>query len=305
MTSESDLIVITGASGKQSGALIPLIYGKYQLRLVANSTGSVERLKKQYPDAEVIQADLCLPPDCARVVSGASTVYAMGPPLHDHEKEMSMFMIDAAVAEAAKSGSKFRHYVLSSVLNTQLRRMANHDDKRYVEESLIESPLNFTILKPGDFFQQTFFPKEWSQSENPRYLGMLNWDVISSCIFLEDLSEAAAKVIEEREKHFGAEYMLVSRGPASYRSMVEECAAILGKPIGFEYLTLEKRFETALMYTFGSLDDVPARVRDKAERMILFYDRRGIIGNPNVLEWLLGRKPTTMAEFVKKSLAQP
>lgn len=304
MASANDLIVVTGASGKQSGGLIPLLYAKYQLRLVANSSGSVEKLKKQYPDADVVQADLCLPPDCARVVAGASTVYAMAPPLHEHEKELSLFLIDAAVAEAAKPDSKFRHYVLSSVLNTQLRRMANHDDKRYVEEYLIESLLNFTILKPGDFFQQTFYPKEWSQSADPKYLGMINWDIVSSCVFLEDLSEASAKVIEERDRHFGAEYMLVSRGPATYRSMVEECAAILGKPIGFEYLPLEKRFETALVYTYGSVDDAPARVRDKAERMILFYDRRGIIGNPNVLEWLLGRKPTTMEEFVKKSLAQ-
>lgn len=68
----------------------------------------------------------------------------------------------------------------------------------------------------------------------------------SSCIFLEDLSEAPAKVILEREKHFGAAYTLVSHGPATYRSMVEECSAILGKHIGFEYLPLEKRFETAI-----------------------------------------------------------
>ena len=304
MASKTDLIVITGATGKQSAHLVELLLGKYRLRLVGHSTNSINRLQAQYENVEIIQADMTVRADCVRIFDGATTVYVIGPPLSLYEREMGYFMIDAAVAEAAKPSSKFKHYVMSSVINTQLRKMANHDDKRYVEEYLLESGLNFTIVAPGDFIEQQFHPKAWSVDPDPRYLLMLNENCISSTIFLDDLAEAAAKVIAEREKHYAAHYFLVSNGPTPYVQLVNECSRLLGKTIRLEYMTLEQRFDTALIYTHGSVEGAPARVRDKAERMVLFYDRRGIIGNPNVLEWLLGRKPTTMAEFVKKQLAQ-
>lgn len=305
MASSDDLIVVTGATGQQSTHLIKKLYGKYRLRLVAHSTSSVAKLTAQYNhgDIEIVQAEMCLPPDCARILEGATAVYAMGPPFHPHEKEIGLFMIDAAVAEAAKPASEFRHYIMSSVLNTQLRKMSNHDDKRYVEEYLIESGLDFTIIKPGDFMEQQFFPREWSTMAEPKFLCMLNPDCVSSTTYLDDLSDAAAKVIAERARHYGAIYPIVSNGPTPYRELVEQCSKALGKPIGFEYLTIEKRIETALIYTYGSVEAAPVRVRDKAERLVVFYDRRGIKGSPTVLEWLLGRKPTTMEQYVKKQLA--
>lgn len=302
MASATDLVVITGATGKQSTGLIKLLLGKYRLRLIGHSASSVKKLQGQYDDAEIVQADMTDRGDCARILDGATTIYVIGPPLSIYEREMGHFMIDAAVAEAAKPSSKFKHYVMSSVLNSQLRKMANHDDKRYVEEYLIESGLNFTIVAPGDFIEQQFHPKAWSIDPDPTYLLMLSKDCVSSTIFLEDLAEAAAKVIAEREKHYAAHYLLVSNGPTRYVDLVDECSRLLGKPIRLEYMTFEDRVATALKYTYGRVEDAPARIRDKAEKMVLFYDRRGIMGNPNVLEWLLGRKPTTMADFVKKQL---
>lgn len=42
--------------------------------------------------------------------------------------------------------------------------------------------------------------------------------------------------------------------------------------------------------------------RDEAERLILFYNRRGLKGSPNVLRWLLGREPTTVESWVEGEL---
>lgn len=42
----------------------------------------------------------------------------------------------------------------SSVLNPQLRKLMNHDCKRHVEEYLIESGLNFTVLQPSHFMNK-------------------------------------------------------------------------------------------------------------------------------------------------------
>jgi hypothetical protein len=32
------------------------------------------------------------------------------------------------------------------------------------------------------------------------------------------------------------------------------------------------------------------------------YDAHGLIGNPNVLRWMLGREPTRFADFVNREL---
>ena len=42
---------------------------------------------------------------------------------------------------------------------------------------------------------------------------------------------------------------------------------------------------------------------DVMYRLFGHYSRYGITGNPNVLTWLLGRKPTTLREYVQRELA--
>jgi len=42
---------------------------------------------------------------------------------------------------------------------------------------------------------------------------------------------------------------------------------------------------------------------DAMFRLFDHYGRYGITGNPNVLAWLLGRPPTTFAQYVRRNLA--
>jgi len=99
-----------------------------------NSDSSKQRLSKQYPNAELVQVDLSEPPQVGELVKDVTTLYHVGPPFHPHETQIGYNVIDACVAASKESGSKFRHFVFSSVLCTQLRKLLNHDCKRYVEE---------------------------------------------------------------------------------------------------------------------------------------------------------------------------
>jgi hypothetical protein len=38
--------------------------------------------------------------------------------------------------------------------------------------------------------------------------------------------------------------------------------------------------------------------------MFKYYNQHGIWGNSKILEWLLGRKPTTFAEFLERTLKE-
>ena len=57
-------------------------------------------------------------------------------------------MIDAAKSHGVS------HFIYASVLHPCLRKLMNHDCKRYVEEYLIESGLPYTILQPSHFIHR-------------------------------------------------------------------------------------------------------------------------------------------------------
>lgn len=304
----SEILVITCPGGKQCAHLIPLLYnkGKWKLRLATHTRESHEKLESQYPDAEVVQIDLTSFHDCQALLAGATAVYHVGPSFHSREREIGFNMIDAAVAETKRPGNTFKHFVFSGVMGTQIRNLMQHELKSFVEERLYLSvELNWTILQPANFMN--FFPIALLVSQEQPVLDKLwNPEAANSMVALCDLAEAAAKVLNEGEQHYFAQYQLSSTLPMSEN----EVAKIIGKYLGKEVQTRAPPFEEGvgrvLQYLYGGLaaegDPRPDVTRDEAERLILFSNRRGLRGSPNVLRWLLGREPTSMEEWVKTEL---
>ena len=209
-------------------------------------------------------------------------------------------MIDAAITYA-KEGS-FKHYIFSSVLNTQLRKLMNHDCKRYVEEYLMESGLNYTILQPSHFMDM--FPiKQLTSEKSPVYQARWDPSIPFSYTALHDLGEATAKIMDEREKHYMAQYPLVSTSPPmGYGEVCKIASKRLGKDIKVEHKSM---FEAAegLMKAIGG-PDPPPYTRDGVQRMLLWYNYHGLMGNPNVLEWILGRKPMSWEAWIEDKMQQ-
>lgn len=134
----------------------------------------------------------------------------------------------------------------------------------------------------------------------------------NSVIALRDLAEATRKVLHERETHYCAEYPLCSSIPITEAEIVRIIGERIGKSIEIKTPTFEAGVNRLARQLFGGSEtDVPGfglasagdmrgdLVADTLERLILFYSRRGLTGNPNVLRWLLGREPTTVAEWVE------
>lgn len=300
---KNDVLLLTCASGKQCSRLIPLLYNKWKhLRLAVNTTSSEELLKTKYPNATVVRADMSRIDDAQRILSGVTTVLYIGPSLHSHETEIGYTMIDAARHESQHG--TFKHFVYSSVLHPQIRKLMNHDCKRYVEEYLIESGLNYTIVQPSHILDQ--FPVEkLLQSEKPVFPARFNPQVTFSFTALQDLAEAFAGILNEREKHYLAEYTACSTGPTSYADLIAMLSGEIGKPI---QILEEGYFESAdqfqSMMFAGKEGDVPPGTRDALHRLLLYYNFYGIKGNTNVLEWLIGRKPTTIEDFLRQRILE-
>ncbi|CDM31037.1 hypothetical protein DTO013E5_324 [Penicillium roqueforti] len=321
------ILVITCPSGKQCSHLIPLLYNesKFKLRLAAHTPESASRLQTTYPEAEVQICDTTCLAECRKLLSNATSVYHVGPSLHSREMEIGINMIDAAVAESQKPDTSFKHFVYSSVLGTQHRNLIQHDHKSRVEERLLLSPLNFTILQPTNFMD-AYPAADLAKIESPsiKYAwNIFNPHVANSLVALRDLAEAGARVLNEREVHYFAQYPLCSTFPVSDVDFVDVIGDYIGKKIEVPTPTLEEGASKVLRLLYAGESGVysgdhvvsdlrwpaakgdlrPDITRDEAERLVLFYNRRGLKGNPRVLRWLIGREPTTVAEWVKIQLA--
>lgn len=297
----SELVVLTCASGRQCSHIIPLLRQhsvRFKLRLVVHSEISVEKLKKSYPDAEVMRADLDNTKDCLRIVQGATTLYYIGPTFQPHEAHYGLNVIDAAVEESRKPDSHFSHFIFSSVIHPEISKMQNHDRKRLVEEYLCESSLKYTILQPSHFADNAL-PRMVAQkdSDNPTFIAAHDPEVAFSFSSLHDYAEASVKVILERSKHFFATYQLVSTWPLKYSDYIRSVGQVLGKEFEIKQMPYEESVKTFCKVVFGSEEIKDQSFRDGPERMLLYYNSRGLAGNPGVLEWLIGRPGKSPADI--------
>lgn len=321
----TEILVITCPSGKQCTHLIPHLYqkGQFKLLLAAHSAKSASTLTTKYPSAEVVQVDLLSQDACRKLVAGATSVFHVGPSFHSREMEMGFNMIDAAVAETQAPASTLKHFVFSSVLGTQHRNLMQHDLKARVEERLYLSPLNFTILQPTNFMD-AYPVAQLKAQEKPSIQKLWTPTIPNSVIALRDLAEAAARVLVEREKHYFALYPLCSTLPVADSEIVAVIERNIGKSIEIKTPTFEDGVNTCITYLFGGKEsDIyageknadlsklgadgdlrPDITRDEAERLVLFYNRRGLVGNPSVLRCILGREPTTVDQWVKLKLSE-
>ncbi|KAF2639599.1 NAD(P)-binding protein [Massarina eburnea CBS 473.64] len=300
----SDLLLLTCASGKQASALLPHLSEWKNLRLAVNSTASKQRLEKQYPHAEVIQTDLYSPTNTAALLKGVNVVIHIGPSYHVHEAEIGYMMIDAAAASYQSGTGPLKHFILSSVLNPHLSKMMNHDVKRLAEEYLVESGIPYTILQPTTFMDNLPIGM-LMQQDKPVFDSAWSLDSKFSWIALQDLAAAIYVVLNERERHFYASYPLVSTNTTvSFR----QALTIIGKKIGKDIKMGQRDFQGAvnslLIRLYGTTEGVDKRTRDTAERMILFYDGRGLVGNSNVLEWLIGRRAVQFGEWAESKVEE-
>ena len=80
----------------------------------------------------------------------------------------------------------------------------------------------------------------------------------------------------------------------------DDCAGILTTVLGRPIRAVAKPIED--FRRDAAAAGMPAERIEVMFKMNAHYDAHGLVGNSNVLRWLLGRKPTRFAEFVRREL---
>lgn len=284
------MILITGANGQTGRAIIRALLSKgKELRAFVHKTEQIQDLKT-LGVKEVVVGDMMDQDAVDKAYSGVSTVYHICSALNPHEIEIGQIAIKAARTAQTK------HFVYHSVLHSLLQDLPHHNKKLMVEELLVNSGIPYTIIQPAVYMQNIL--ESWkllSEKGIFRQKFFTNTETRMCMIDLEDLAEAAS-IILTNPGHIWATYELCGPENLSLTDMIKILEHHFGHEIKVE-TPQDEIFEAQLKgYGVGEYQV------NSLLKMFQHYNKNGFIGNPNVLTWILGRKPNDFSSFIARTM---
>ncbi len=281
------MILVTGAAGKTGQAVLRALQA-----IGAPARGLVRSPQQATAvtafGAEPAVVDMQDAAALAAAMRGASAVYLICPNVHPAELEIGKVAIDAA------KNAGVGRFVYHSVLYPQIKVMPHHWLKLRVEEQLIASGLDFTILQPASYMQN-LLPYLNAIREVGEYRVPYSVGAIFTPVDLHDVAEAAAKVLTTQQ-HSRAIYALAGSQKLSSADM----ARIAGDAFSVGAMAVEQRVEDwQAIARANKLDEYAI---DTLSKMFAYYDKHGFAASSFTLEALLGRSPTSFEEFLRREL---
>jgi NAD(P)H dehydrogenase (quinone) len=281
------MILVTGAAGKTGMAVIRALAAR----------GAAVRALVRHPDRSAAIAELGVPEivvgafedatALAAAANGARAIYHICPNVSPHEITYARAVISGAKAAGVP------RCVFHSVLHPQIEAMPHHWAKLRVEELLLTSGLAVTVLQPTAYMQNML--AGWrSIVEEGVYRVPYPVGTRISLVDLRDVAEAAARVLTE-DGHVGATYELVGTPPLTQTEVAESLSLALGRPVRAVAESVEAWESRARTAGMGDYQ------RETLAAMFRSYAADGLVGNANVLTWLLERSPSTLAQFATEA----
>jgi uncharacterized protein YbjT (DUF2867 family) len=284
------MILVTGASGKTGLSIIQaLIKEKFSVRAFINNLSYRENLLATGV-SQISMGNIESLDDLRKATSNIEGIYHICPNMHPKEFEIGKYIIQASEENGVK------HFVYHSVFHPQASKMPHHWKKLQVEEALLESKLNYTLVQPTAYMQN--IEGYWSSIQS---LGSYELpyppETKISLVDLLDVAEAVAKIFCKPE-HYFATYELVGTKPISQSEIALELSRYLGKYITTRHITLENwqnsvRESGLSEYALTTL-----------LAMFEYYKDFGLYGNSNVLSQLLGREPNNLDNYLKRIISR-
>lgn len=281
------MILVTGAAGKTGRTVISALAQRGEAVRAYVHRGAQVAAVQAVGALDVVVGDLRDSATIKQALQGVRALYHICPNMHPDEVAIGRQVIDAAVA------ANIEHFVYHSVLHPQTTTMPHHWNKLQVEALLFEVRLPFTILQPTAYMQNIL--AGWGKIRSQGiYTIPYPAETRLSLVDLEDVGAAAATVLTQ-PGHIGATYELVGTAPLTQTEVAAILAAGLSQPVAVEVIT-HPHWESHAR---------ASGLRDYAVEtllsMFVYYARYGLVGNPNVLGWLLGRSPSSFAAFVQRA----
>lgn len=276
-------VLVTAARGKTGRRVI----GALQQQSPDISIRALSRGEFEGKGIETIAGDMDDPAVRIRAVAGMDVVIHYSPPMHPREVAMGTGMIDAAASAGVP------RFIFISVIHPEIEDLLNHQAKLRIESHLINSGLQWTVLRPQHYFQNVDVCGAVSQAA---LMVPYPPETRLGHVDMNDLADAVATVATGTN-HAYATYDIAS---PEHLTASELCATITDES-GVTVTPREIRPADVVAH-ISAHHRLSPYTEEAFHRLFGYYARRGIQGNPNVLTWLLGRSPGTFRDYVVRCL---
>jgi uncharacterized protein YbjT (DUF2867 family) len=276
--------LITGAGGKTGQAVLQQLVGRGSaIRVLVKQPSQAEGLIEQGA-AEAHVGDLTAFDELKPAFVGIHAVYHIPPNVHPQEEQ-----IGENVMQLSRQAG-VRHFVYHSVLRPYIQAMPHHLHKAHVEERIFTSGLDFTILQPAAYMQNTLVGLVEAHKSGVFKIPY-PIDTRLGMVDLDEVAEVAAKVIDN-PAHFGATYELCGHEILTPADIAKHISAALGRYVVAQEVDPEEWRKGADATGMGNYQVMTLL------KMFEYYADFGFWGNSNMLSTLLGRTPKTYAQFL-------
>lgn len=288
MPIEHSKVLAIGAAGKFAGLVVPEL-----AKRGAHVRGMVQDMRqagtvREHGAAEVVAGDIRDRASLDAAMQGVGAVFYIAPAFLPGEAEAGR-----AVVHAAKQAG-VRRFVFSSVIHPVLSALVNHAAKAPVEEAILDSGMEYTLLHPALFFQN--YAQGWAATaDSGAYAEPWSADTCFSRVDYRDVAEAAAVALTGDRLLFGT-FELCAAGHLNRRDVAALMSEALGRTVKAASLS------PAEVAASGGATNGQAT---PLKAMFEHYNHHGLLGNPLTLRAILGREPRTLRAYFAELAAAP
>lgn len=281
MTDERKTILVVGALGRSGGFVArSLSVQGFAVRALIRTQGSAPKAMANGAAAIAI-GDLRDAASLDAALDGVYGVYHVGPPFAADEAEMGIAMVQAA------KRAKIRKFVFSAVIHPA-NGLSNHASKLPVEENILKSNLDYTILYPATHFQN--FAAGWSAIANSGvYAEPYRPEARLARVDYRDVADVVAQAFLDDRLSYGS-FELAADGLPDRTQIAALMTETLGRPVAVATPDFAQWAEAlALPLNAAQLKEL--------EKVYESYSDYGSPGNSLTLRAILGRAPRTLKGY--------
>ncbi|MBD19775.1 MAG: hypothetical protein CMM37_01895 [Rhodospirillaceae bacterium] len=280
------MILVTCATGKTGKAITrALVSSGKRVKAMVRKLKSAQTAREMGA-ADVITADLANKDEVLHAMEGVSAVYYVAPNMDPNERLNGENIISACQSE------NINHLVFHSVLHTQIEALPHHWERHFVEQSIINSGVPYSILQVGSYMQN-MLPMWEKMLESGIHRMAYDTKAPMSLVDLEDVAEVAVNIIDNSNFFNG---IFEIAGPSiTLLEKAKILTSVLGRKIIAEKQPLVQFLE------HGKAIGLNKYTLSMMSKMFPYYDKHGLVGSDKVLGWILGRRPTDFKEFVRRT----
>jgi uncharacterized protein YbjT (DUF2867 family) len=283
MDKNRDIILITGATGNQGGAIARRLLSRgYHVRAMTRNVEGDKAKALTRLGAQVVQGDFDDPQSLERALQGVWGAYSVQNNMEGGvAKEEEQGKLFAELAKRQGIG----HFVYSSVGSADRNTGIPHFDNKWrVEQKIRELAFaSHTILRPS-FFMENFLSPWFKPALLEGKLSMaIQPDTVLQMIALEDIGRFGAMAFENHDRMNGAD-LDISGDQLTMPEVADIISHAMDKRINFEQRPIE---------------EVRSWNADFAT-MFEWFDRVGYCADINGLEKRYGFKMIKFAEWAAR-----